>query len=211
MSELIINSGVVRPHQFVKTRGDIRLRITESGHDMDAVYRLTYDCYVAKGYCLPNSSGRLIHYPHLDGLEETTVLVIETGGGEIVGTCSTTTDNPHGLHVDEDFLSEANQVREEGGVLASSWRIAVDPKYRSGSRVACMLIKGVIEIWHMSGVDTALMTFGPCHEAFYRRYANCMTIARSEGLKDIQNTAAVLMRWDRYRCPFAEQYNARVM
>lgn len=211
MSELIVNSGVVRPQQFVKTKGGIRLRVVESEYEMDDVYRLTYDCYVAQGYCPPNGSGRLIHYPHLDALEETAVLVVEADDGKIVGTCSTTTDNPHGLHVDEDFLQEANQVRKEGGMLASSWRIAVDPKHRAGSRVACMLIKGVIELWHWSGIDTALMTFNPCHEVFYRRYANCLTVARKEGLKDLQNAAAVLMRWDRYRCPFAEQYNARVM
>lgn len=211
MSELIINDRVIRPPQFVKTRGDVRLRMVEREREMDDVYRLTYQCYVAQGYCPPNSSGMLIHYPYLDGLEETTILVVETDEGRIVGTCSTTIDNPYGLHVDEDFPSETNRVRKEEGVLASSWRIAVDPKHRSGSRVARMLINGSIEFWHLSGIDICMMTFNPCHEAFYKRYMNCDTVAKKECLKDLQNAAAVLMRWDRYRCPFAAQYSAKAM
>lgn len=202
MSELRIEqsrSGFI-PH-FEMRRRDFFLRNIQSSEDLEQVYRLTYECYLQQGYCSRNKSGKLIHYPHLDHLAETSIFVAEDANGDVIGTCSTTLDNPHGLHVDEDFHKEADLVRQEGHTLASSWRIAVDTRYRAGTAVARLLVEGAVAFWHAASIETCLMTFNPCHERFYARYLGCQTIARRNELHDLSNAPAILMRWDADRCP----------
>ena len=177
-------------------------------NELEQVYRLTYECYVREGYCRKNEAGRLVHYPHLDQSPETTVFVVDDADGRMIGTCSTTIDNPYGLHVDEDFREQANLVRQEGRRLASSWRIAVDKQHRSGARVARLLIEGSIAYWHAASIQTCLMTFNPCHERFYASYMNCITLDRKDGLHDLSNAPAVLMRWDAERCPFRAAFTS---
>ena len=43
--------------------------------ELDQIYKLTHDAYVERGYCEPQPGGKLIHYPHLDHIPETTILV----------------------------------------------------------------------------------------------------------------------------------------
>ncbi|OIO69693.1 MAG: hypothetical protein CO186_09970 [Zetaproteobacteria bacterium CG_4_9_14_3_um_filter_49_83] len=178
------------------------LDAVRSQAEMDSVYHLTYECYLREGYCSKSETKRLIHYPHLDELDETTVLVVKDPLGKVVGTCSTTVDNPAGLHVDDDFHQQVDVIRKENCALASSWRIAVDRKSRAGAVVVKLLIEGSIAYWHTRSIDTCLMTFNPCHERFYARYMNCKTIARSGDIHGLSNAPAVLMRWDAMRCPF---------
>ena len=176
------------------------LRKIRNHDELEDVYRLTYKCYLQKGYCEKNESNMLVHYPQFDELEETTVFVVEDDGGHLVGTVSTTKDNQYGLHVDVDFHSESDFVRNENTVLASSWRIAVDQDFRAQPQVARLLVDGSVAYWHVSNIQTCLMTLHPDHERFYERYLNCKTLSRTDALKDIYSVA-VLMRWDASRCP----------
>lgn len=191
---------------FRMQRKGYLLRGIRNRDELEDVYRLTYKCYVQKGYCKRNDSRMLIHYPHLDELSETAIFVVENEEGNLIGTVSTTRDNRYGLHVDEDFLQESDEVRKEGRSLASSWRIAVDQEYRSQSRVARLLVDGSVAYWHASNIETCLMTFNPAHEQFYARYLNCQTLSRKEGLHDLSNAPAVLMRWDASACPLKERF-----
>jgi len=162
---------------------------------MDAVYRLTHDVYLSKGYCEPQPSGRLIHYPHLDNIADTTVLVA-LSGSVIVGTNSWTRDGPHGLHVDRDFQPEANAVREEGVVLGSSWRIVTSLESHKRIAVVLALIGSTLHGMVSSGIETSLFTFNPRHAAAYTKMLNMRVIAVRENIGSLKNAPAVLMRLD---------------
>ncbi len=164
-------------------------------HELDRVYQLTYDAYVERGYCEEHPSRRLIHYPHLDRIPETTVLVAVVDG-KIVGTNSWTLDGPNGLHVDKDFHAETRVVRSEGRRLAASWRIATSSCFRAERKVVMALIQQTCQGIVAANVDTSIFTFNPRHERIYQRLLNMKTIATSAGTNGLRNAPAVLMRLD---------------
>ena len=98
---------------------EIEIRPIRGAEELDSVYRLTHDSFLERGYCQPQPDGPLIHYPHLDNIPETTVLVAVVQG-EIMGTLSFTLDGPRGFHLDGDFKTECGRIRAEG----KAWRLS---------------------------------------------------------------------------------------
>jgi len=178
-------------------KSDVTIRVAQPC-DMDDVYRITYDAYLDMNYCEYQSEARLIHYPHLDNIPETTVLVaIEDG--KIAGTNSLTLDGEHGLPVDSDYKEECDKIRSEGRNLASSWRIVTVDHDR---RVVMGLIAKTVEIALQLGVETCLFTLNPHHERVYKRLLNMETIANHSGsVHGLKNAPSVLMRLDKEACP----------
>ena len=116
--------------------------------DMWSVWKLTYDVYLEEGYCQPNDSGILQHYPHLDNIPETTVFCTKDDDGILQGTNSLTKDGPRGLHTEICFPEETAAVRYEcyqnNLILGASWRIVTSPNNRGKTRVArprCLRLK----------------------------------------------------------------------
>ena len=173
----------------------IQVRPIQNNAELEYIYRLCHDVYAERGYCAPQPDGRLVHYPHLDGIAQTTVLVALIDG-EIVGTNSFTLDGPQGLHVDSDFRSECDAIRREGRALGASWRIATRLACRSERNVVMALIQETVRLFVESGVQTSVFTFNPRHERIYQRLLNMKTIARSDGTHGLNNAPAVLMRLD---------------
>lgn len=95
--ELMLNDYGVLHQPFI--------RPVRSLEELRAVYRLTHDCYAASGFCAPNPTQFIVHYPQYDHIQETTILVA-LSQGRVVGSVSVTMDGPKGLTVDKDFNSE---------------------------------------------------------------------------------------------------------
>ena len=123
----------------------IKITTANTPGQMRVVHELTYMAYRAKGLCQADPSERLQHYPHLDYIAETTVLMA-MAGDKLVGTVSITLDGPEGLHVDEDFPEVMVRWRPGGLRLAAAWRIVTDPAYRGDRRIITGLMRaGFVE------------------------------------------------------------------
>ncbi|MFC1479119.1 hypothetical protein ACFL6F_00840 [Planctomycetota bacterium] len=177
-------------------KGEIIIRPVQNSWEMDKVYRIVHDAYLERGYIEKQPDGKLIHYPHLDGIPETTILVA-LENGEIVGTNSITIDGPFGMHVDEDFKKECDQIRFENRLLASSWRIATKKSCRNERKAVMQLIQETVDHALGNGVETMLFTFNPRHERIYKKLLNMITVAKNGGsVTGLSNAPAVLMRVD---------------
>ena len=174
------------------------IRSANTFGELDRVHKLTHDAYVEMGYCKPQPDSRLNHYPHLDDIPETTVLIAILDG-RIIGTNSLTMDGEHGLHVDADYKWQADKVRAEGRKLASSWRIVTDVHER---KVVMGLMACTVNLGVSLGIETCLFTFNPHHERIYKRLFNMETIGRHESsIEGLTNAPSVLMRCDIEKCP----------
>lgn len=179
----------------------VTVRPVRSSFELAEVYRLTHDTYVERGYCLPQPDGKLIHYPQLENIPETTVLVA-LQDGQVMGTVSLTLDGPCGFHVDTDFKPVCDQVRAEGIKVGASWRIATRQALRGERQVVMALIGEVVSYaFEVFELDTFLCTFNPRHERIYGRLLGMRTIARNETCEGLKNAPAVLMRCDRATVP----------
>ncbi|APB32736.1 hypothetical protein GlitD10_0425 [Gloeomargarita lithophora Alchichica-D10] len=168
------------------------VRPVKDESEMEAVYRITHDAFVAGGYCDPQPNGLLIYNAHLDAIPETTVLVA-VYEEEIIGTISWTLDSPHGLHVDDDFQAECDLIRLEGKRLAGSWRIATQKRYQNQRPLVLSLIQGVVDDYLDYGIDTSVFIFDPSHERVYQKLLGMRTVARRDAYT-LTNTPVVLMR-----------------
>jgi len=174
----------------------MRVRIAKPA-DMDAVYRLTHDAYVGQGYCEPQPDGMLRHYPHLDGIPETTVFVAEKDG-VIIGTNSLTLDGPRGLHVDDDFPYSVAEVRRfcqaDGERLGASWRIVTCQKAHESMRVVVELVDITIKKSIAEHVDVLLFSFHPGrHERIWRRLLGLTTLCHADRCKAVSAPCVLMM------------------
>ncbi|MFH1022789.1 MAG: nucleotide disphospho-sugar-binding domain-containing protein, partial [Planctomycetota bacterium] len=184
----------------VPSSPDVVVRPIKNKNELDEVYRITHDAFLERGYCRPQADGRLVHYPRLDQIKETTVFVAVSDGG-IVGTISLTLDGPAGLHVDEDFKEACDDIRNEGRKLAAGWRIATRSGYRDERGIVMGLIREVVTRAVDAGVRTGVFTFNPRHESIYQRLLNMKTVARNGETSGLQDAPAVFMRCDAEALP----------
>jgi len=160
---------------------------------MPAVYRLAYDVYLAAGFCGSNPERMLRHYPHLDGIPETTVLLAKTDG-QLVGSNTVTVDGPAGLPMDVGFREVVDEIRGQTGVVASSWRLVTDPSCRQGFRAALKLTRKAFEVVRQQGTNVGLIVVHPRHESYYERFG-FRTIARGR-CEEVGGQPGLLMRVD---------------
>ncbi len=166
--------------------------------DMLEVYKLTHNQYVAQNYCDSQPDGFLIHYPYLDNIPETSVIII-VDNNTIVGTNSLTIDGPQKLCVDEDFPIETEKVRQrclkDNKKLAAAWRIITKTQVRHNITIILELIKQTIHLAQKQNIDEWLFSLHPKHERIYHKLLGLDTIAKST-CSSVGNMPAVLMGID---------------
>ncbi|WP_196159102.1 GNAT family N-acetyltransferase [Reinekea sp. G2M2-21] len=169
--------------------------------DMESVYRLTHDSFVQAGLSKIQKTRQLVHFPELDGITETKVIVAEVDN-KIVGTNSITFDSSAGVHTDKFFPEETKLIRQEGRRLASSWRIAVEPEFRNQLKVLRALLKGTIEEALKADIETCLFTFYEKHERIYQKLINAKSLCRKTYSNEFySDKTQVLMRVDKESFP----------
>ncbi|RCU45702.1 N-acetyltransferase [Corallincola holothuriorum] len=163
---------------------------------MDSVYRLTHDAFVGAGLTPATKSGQLIHFPELDNMPKTKVIVAEVNG-RIVGTNSITFDGPAGLHTDKFFPEETQSIRDEGRNLASSWRVAVDPSFRNQLKVIRSIFKQTFAVADAYNLECCLFTFYEKHEKIYQKLINARSLCKKSYSNEFYtDKTQVLMRVD---------------
>ncbi len=165
--------------------------------DLEKVWRLTHDVFVAEGYAEPQAGQALRHYPHLDFIPETRVFMVEQFDGTLLGTNSYTVDGPAGLNVDADFVDVADAVRQECRSstrrLGAAWRLATQPGCRDGLAVLMQLVSATLDAGrHVA--DVVLYEFNPKHESFYSRMLGLRTIAGPREARRANGAPSILMR-----------------
>jgi hypothetical protein len=176
----------------------VKIRPIKSQDELEQVYCLTHDLYVVEGYCKPKPDRRLIHYPHLDGIQETTVFVA-VEDGKVIGSNSLTVDGPHGLHVDMDdeYRDKVKQIRDECRAnawnLGSSWRIVVS-SLSHNVKAVLGLIGITVEHIYMHKLHRVLYNFHPRHARFYNLILGLETLAEGTcGADGLSHPPSVLM------------------
>ncbi len=170
--------------------------------ELESVYRLTHDAYVEMNYATPQPDGRLIHYPQLENIPETTVMIADSGS-RVQGTLSITVDGSAGLNTDRDFPDHTRKIRAQTDTLAACWRMVTCKACRhKKSMVKDLLKESVKFIFQQQKVDTLLFTVNPCHERVYQLLFGCETIARrTKSIDGLENAPAVLLRLESKNVP----------
>jgi hypothetical protein len=178
------------------------IRKAATNQELESVYRLTHDAYVEMKYAKPQPDGRLIHYPQLENIPETTVMIADSGS-RVLGTLSITVDGPMGLNTDRDFPKHTREIRSQTNMLAACWRMVTCKDCRHKKSIIKDLLKESLKyIFRQLEIDTLLFTVNPSHERVYQLLFGCETIAhRTKSIDGLENAPAVLMRLDNKNVP----------
>ena len=145
-------------------------RISEIG-------KLVHNTLVESGHTSFRKNELIDLYPHLNFINETTILAAEINN-KIIGTNSITLDSTYGLHTDFFFKKETNLIRSgESKILGSSWRIATDHEYRQNIRLFLDLIQSTFFVAKEKHIETCLFVFDKKHEEFYKKLLDAKTVA----------------------------------
>jgi hypothetical protein len=161
--------------------------------ELQDVYRLTHDCYVASGYCEPSPSGLFIHYPHFDHIPETKIFIAILRG-KIVGSLSLTFDGPTGFPIEKDFKQECDAIRAEGYPVATVWRMVIETSVRTDRAVVVALMNEITATIVRHNVQTALMSVNPKHVSVYQRMLNASIVAQHSSTEGLDGAPATLLR-----------------
>lgn len=193
--------AIARDGGGVPADAGLSIRPVRHSRELDEVHRITHDAYVERGYCAPRPCGKLVHYPALERIPETAVLVA-LQSKTVMGTVSITLDGERGLNVDHDFRGPVQAVREEGRALGAVWRLATRRSLRGERRVVLGLIRAAVrQAFEVLELQSFLIVVNPRHESAYRRLLDMQVVARSRGTEGLENAPGVLMRCDLERCP----------
>ncbi len=179
---------------------EIRKAVTKQ--ELESVYRLTHDAYVEMNYAKPQPDGQLIHYPELENIPETTVMIANSGS-RVLGTLSITVDGPAGLNTDRDFPEHTGKIRSQTNMLAACWRMVTCKECRHKKSIVKDLFKESLNfIFKQLDIDTLLCTVNPCHERVYQLLFGCETVAcQTKSIDGLENAPAVLMRLENNNVP----------
>ncbi|MCK5120649.1 MAG: hypothetical protein KAQ91_01630 [Methylococcales bacterium] len=172
---------------------DYTISVLEDYSRLDEVYRLTHDSLVNAGEIEPKEDGRFITCPNLDMIPETTILIAEQNC-KIIGSISFTLDGPNGVHTDNWFKDETDEIRNSNvGVLGSSWRVATTAEFRGNRRFVLDLMKNAFQIGIENNCDVCLFTFLDKHVDVYQRIMRADIVKKKVVLIDGKREADVNM------------------
>jgi hypothetical protein len=124
---------------FVGGYMEFTIKRVETQEELESVYRIVHDAYVAEGYAQPQPDGKLRLYKRYDNLPETTVFIAVEDNGRVIGTASITGNNITGLPMREDFQEEFEKINHRshvcGRYLRGCWRIATESNFRKSLAV----------------------------------------------------------------------------
>jgi hypothetical protein len=186
--------------QVLSTGEYDEIRPVANIRELEAVYRLTHECYVAKSYVQHQPNGLLLHYPEFDVVPETSVLVA-IHAGEVIGSISFTVSRTEGLTIGQDFREECLQMEKEGRVLCAIWRLVVKEAHRGSRQVLLGLISEATRRLLMSPMNSFLLVVNPKHTRVYKRLLNMREVGSKGITEGLHNAPAVLLRGDRETLP----------
>jgi hypothetical protein len=174
----------------------LHIRKAKTLDDLQRVYRLTHDAFVAAGLCNKQSHNMIIHHPDQDVIPESIIYMVETKD-ELVGTVTFTIDSEFGLMVDEGFKQQVDKYRKFYGKVANFWRLAILPAYQNDIRILKLLLGIIANTLLKNQIPVCFFTFSPDHARIYEKLVNTEEVCRgtdSNELIDPEHTEVVLMK-----------------
>ncbi len=110
-----------------------------------------------------------------------------------IGTITIGFDSVHGLHVDDLFGDEVQQLRREGRKVCEFTKLAMDSAVRSKRVLASLFHVAYIYAHRMMGFDDLLIEVNPRHVRYYHQMLGFETFGETRQNRRV-NAPAVLMR-----------------
>ncbi len=144
---------------------------------LSEISSMVHETLVESRHIIKGSTDKINLYPHLNNINQTTVLIAELNNN-IIGTNSMTIDSEHGLHTDLFFKQETDYIRKSSEKkLGSSWRIATNKEYRGNIRLFLDIIQNSFFLAKKKGIETCLFVFDKKHEKLYKKLLDAETIS----------------------------------
>lgn len=158
---------------------EIKIRRVINLDDLQKVYKLTHDSFVAAGLCDIQPQRMIIHHPNQDVIPDTYIFLAEINDRPI-GSVSFTVDSEFGLMMDEGFKAQVDRYRKFYGKLAAFWRMIILPEFQSDTRVFRRLVGAAAMCLLKYQIPVCFFTFSPEHARIYERVFHTEEVCRGK-------------------------------
>jgi len=171
---------------------EFSIKIANTLEEREAVYRLAYQVYRAKGYIKENGNEWLLQ--PIDASPETVVFIVQDQFKNIAGSITLVFDGSSKLPADKIYKDELNSLRKNGKKTTEISRLVISPDYRNSKEILVLLFNYLaIYSYRVKHYDNLVIEVNPRHKEYYKSILCFEEIGAEKPCPQVQNAPAVLL------------------
>ena len=146
---------------------EFNIKIANTLEERDAVFKLGYKTYLAKGYIKKNAEERLIC--DYDFNQETVILIVQDKQKNIAGSATLVFDGSIDLPAKKVYGNELKEIKKFGKRTAEFCRFVISPDFRHSKEILVLLFNyAAIYINSVKKYDGLAIEVTPRHKNYYK-------------------------------------------
>lgn len=171
---------------------EFNIKIANTLEERDAVFRLGYKTYLAKGYIKKNAEERLIC--DYDFNHETVILIVQDKKKNIAGSVTLVFDGTIDLPAKKVYSHELKEIKKLGNKTAEFCRFVINPDFRHSKEILILLFNyAAIFINSVKKYDGLAIEVTPRHTNYYQSLLHFDKVGSEKCCPQVQNTVGVLL------------------
>lgn len=172
--------------------GTFTTKIANTLEEREAVFRLSYQVYLEKGFIEKNAHQWLVR--NYDFINDTVILMVQDKEKNIVGTVTLVFENSTQLPAEKIYENELNFLRKNNYKITEISRLVIDPKFRNSKEILVQLFNYLyIYTYIVKAYNCLIIEVNPRHIKYYELLLNFKRIGSKKPCPNVLNAPAILM------------------
>ena len=172
--------------------GTFTIKIANTLEEREAVFRLSYQIYLAKGFIKENP--QQWHVRNYDHVDDTVILMVQDKEKKIVGSVTLVFENSIQLPAEKIYGDEIKKLRTNKFKIVEISRLVIDPRFRNSKEVLVLLFNYLyIYTYFVKSYNCLTIEVNPRHIKYYELLLNFKRIGNKMPCPNMLNAPAILL------------------
>lgn len=168
------------------------IKIANTLAEREAVFRMSYQIYLEKGFIKPNSQNWMVQNYDFD--EESVILMVQDQERNLAGSVTMVFDGNSRLPAEKIYSKELKKLRNSGDKMVEISRLVINPAYRNSKEILVLLFNYLsIYSYHVKNFSSLVVEVNPRHKDYYKKLMSFDEIGEEKACPMVQNAPAVLL------------------
>lgn len=175
-----------------KKDSNFTIKVANTLEEREAVFKMAYDSYLAKGFTAQRQDGNLVFTYDLS--KDTLILIIKDKADELVATATLVFEESCTLPAENIYAQEINSLRNLGRKTVELCRLCIRPDYRNSKEILVLLFNYIaIYITKIKNYHSLIIEVNPRHKAYYKALLQFTEIGALKECPHVENAPSVLL------------------